>query len=305
MRISKDLTGQIFGRLIVIEAAKGQVSPRGKIISQWKCKCNCKIDNPNYVVVGAGSLKSGHTKSCGCYGREMRTGRSDLIGKKFGKLIVISYYGINKDSRTLWRCQCDCGSEEIILSGHRLNSGQKISCGCVHKERDPQSHKKYNTYDLTGEYGIGYTFKNKPFYFDLEDYDKIKDYCWHYNTNDYIANSQTDGKYGMLMHRLVMNCPDNMEVDHIFHVNHDNRKSKLRIVTGSQNSMNQRVNSNNTSGVKGVSWNKNSNKWFAVINFNKKSIKKGFEKKEDAIIYRKFLEEKYHGEYALKDNVIM
>ena len=30
-----------------------------------------------------------------------------------------------------------------------------------------KNHKKYNNYDLTGEYGIGYTFKNEEFYFDL------------------------------------------------------------------------------------------------------------------------------------------
>ena len=38
-----------------------------------------------------------------------------------------------------------------------------------------------NVYDLSGEYGIGYTLKGEEFYFDLEDYDKIKDYCWHIN----------------------------------------------------------------------------------------------------------------------------
>lgn len=31
-----------------------------------------------------------------------------------------------------------------------------------------------NTYDLSGEYGIGYTTKGEEFWFDLEDYDKIK-----------------------------------------------------------------------------------------------------------------------------------
>ena len=47
-------------------------------------------------------------------------------------------------------------------------------------------HKKYNTYDLTGEYGIGYTSKDEEFYFDLEDYDKIKDYCWRITMQGYV-----------------------------------------------------------------------------------------------------------------------
>ena len=36
-------------------------------------------------------------------------------------------------------------------------------------------HKKYNTYDLSGEYGIGYSNSGKEFYFDLDDYDLIKE----------------------------------------------------------------------------------------------------------------------------------
>ena len=40
-------------------------------------------------------------------------------------------------------------------------------------------NKKSNIYDLSGEYGIGRASNtNQEFYFDLEDYDKIKDYCW-------------------------------------------------------------------------------------------------------------------------------
>jgi hypothetical protein len=42
-----------------------------------------------------------------------------------------------------------------------------------------QKLKKFNQYDLSGSYGIGYCSNtNNPFYFDLEDYDLIKDYCW-------------------------------------------------------------------------------------------------------------------------------
>ena len=38
--------------------------------------------------------------------------------------------------------------------------------------------RKENIYDLSGEFGIGYcTNTGSPFYFDLEDYNKIKNYC--------------------------------------------------------------------------------------------------------------------------------
>ena len=42
---------------------------------------------------------------------------------------------------------------------------------------------KTNKYDLSGEYGIGYDSNGQKFYFDLEDYDKIKNYCWYEDCN--------------------------------------------------------------------------------------------------------------------------
>ena len=306
MRKLEDLTGQVFGRLTVVERAVDHIQPNGKSVTKWKCRCNCKTENPNYIIVGSSVLKSGRSISCGCYAREKS--RVDLIGKKFGKLTVVSFFGINEASRTLWNCQCDCGSEEIILSSARLNSGKKKDCGCVpvnYHGDDPEVYKKYNRYDISGEYGIGYTSNNEPFYFDLEDYEKIKNYCWHYTTHKYVTTSTTNEKKGILMHRLIMNCPRNRDVDHIYHVTHDNRKSQLRIVTKSQNSMNTLLSNNNTSGYKGVSSEIYSNKWYAMITINGNTIRKVFERKEDAVEYRKLLEEKYHGEYALKEDVMV
>ena len=49
-----------------------------------------------------------------------------------------------------------------------------------------------NVYDLSGEYGIGYTLKGEPFWFDLEDYDLIKDYCWHYTQKNKIETTNVE-----------------------------------------------------------------------------------------------------------------
>ena len=49
---------------------------------------------------------------------------TNLVGKEFGKLIVIEYKGESK-----WLCQCECGNRSIVQTGH-LNSGSTISCGC-------------------------------------------------------------------------------------------------------------------------------------------------------------------------------
>ena len=173
----------------------------------------------------------------------------------------------------------------------------------MQKETVAKQSKKYNTYDLSGEYGIGYTSNGEKFYFDLDDYDKIKDYCW-FNTKGYIC-ALCDNKR-TLMHRLITNCPDNMVVDHIGgeETRSDNRKQNLRICTISQNNMNRKMTNRNTSGVVGVSWDKNKKKWEATIRINKKQIHLGlFDNFEDAVATRKQAEEKYFGEYSYDNSM--
>jgi hypothetical protein len=65
------------------------------------------------------------------------------------------------------------------------------------------------------------------------------------------------------MHRVIVDAPDDMFVDHIDGDGLNNRRSNLRIVTNAQNMQNRGKPSNNTSGYKGVS--KNRTRWEAVI----------------------------------------
>ena len=95
-----------------------------------------------------------------------------------------------------------------------------------------------------------------------------------------------------------MNCPKNMQIDHINHVVYDNRKNNLRIVNVVQNQRNRILSSNNTSGVNGVWFVKRDNIWRASICVEKKRIALGsFKDIEDAIESRKNAEIKYFGEY--------
>ncbi len=217
----------------------------------------------------------------------------DLTNQRFGRLVAKKSVGKSKNGHYLWYCECDCGGSSIVGTG-QLRTKHTRSCGCLSSDVTTERNRRYNAYDLTGEYGIGYTTKYEPYYFDLEDYDKIKGYCWSYNTNGYLRSDN------LLMHRLIMNCPDDMDVDHIYQVHHDNRKSELRWATDSQNMMNTTIRSDNTSGVKGVSFTTRDNVWEASCTTDRKRIRKTFINKEDAIDHRKFLEEKYHGEFALK-----
>lgn len=81
-------------------------------------------------------------------------------------------------------------------------------------------------------------------------------------------------------------------IDHVNGDGFDNRLSNLREATPSQNNFNKPLQKNNTSGVRGVSYNKNSNRWKAVIGVSKKKILLGFfeSKEEAAQAYRKAAE---------------
>lgn len=160
--------------------------------------------------------------------------------------------------------------------------------------------KRYNTYDLSGEYGIGYTFKNEEFWFDLEDYDLIKNYCWHISSKGYVQTN-INGRT-VKFHKLLF--PDANQVDHIKHQKFDNRKNSLRVVSNQHNCMNKGLYKNNTSGVTGVSWHKRDKVWQARIKVNYKYICLGrFKNFDDAVQARKEAEEKYFGEYSYDNSI--
>lgn len=165
--------------------------------------------------------------------------------------------------------------------------------------------RKYNSYDVTNDYGIGYTKDGREFYFDLEDYDKIKNYYWQFNNRGYAYFLyQREGKnIKVFFHRLIMNPEHGMVVDHINGVKYDNRKVNLRIVTLAQNNLNHRLFNTNTSGHTGVIWIKNRNRWMARIEYQGKTTCLGLYRNiEDAIKARENAEDKYYGEYSYSNS---
>lgn len=57
-----------------------------------------------------------------------------LVGKRFGRLVVVAYAGTDKLRNVrLWRCKCDCGKETIVRTA-TLNNGDTRSCGCLREE---------------------------------------------------------------------------------------------------------------------------------------------------------------------------
>lgn len=141
--------------------------------------------------------------------------------------------------------------------------------------------------------------KNKFAIIDNDDFLRISYYKWHYRAEYATRNSsRLEGKQtAILMHReiLKLNKNNKFDVDHINGNKLDNRKINLRICTRSENQYNRKISKNNTSGYKGVSWHEGSNKWYARICLNYKSIFLGaFDSKE--------LAAKAYNSAALKNN---
>ena len=241
----------------------------------------------------------------------MAKDKNDYSGETYGRLTLLRKNGDKQE----YFCSCECGryteDNPKLISYSNIKHKNTKSCGCLQRETVSKimknKRKKDNIYDLSGEYGVCYdSSKENCWLFDLEDYEIIKPYYWN-NKDGYASAKDTDNNTTILMSRLIMGLKtkDKKYVDHINHDTYDNRKYNLRVCTNSQNNMNRGLQSNNKSGITGVCWNKNKNKWEAQIYLNGKHIHLGlYIKKEDAIDARKKAEKEYFGEYRYNNSII-
>lgn len=152
-------------------------------------------------------------------------------------------------------------------------------------------------YEIHEDYTLIHTNhhgQNVEIKIDTEDVERCRAFGkWCINSTGYAINGNT----GILLSRFIMDCPDNLEVDHINHDTLDNRKSNLRIVTGRQNCFNQGLSKANKSGHKGVSWSEQRRKWCVYLCGTEGRIAKRFDLYEDACNYADEIIKEVHGEY--------
>lgn len=104
---------------------------------------------------------------------------------------------------------------------------------------------------------------------DDEDYVELSKYRWCAAKSEktfYVSRHSPSVKgkrHTLLMHRVIMHPPEDMEIDHINGNGLDNQKVNLRIVTTRQNGQNRHQ--KKTSKYPGVSWNKELMSWCANI----------------------------------------
>ena len=106
---------------------------------------------------------------------------------------------------------------------------------------------------------------------DDEDFGYLSRWRWKYHKDGYAVRGSTGGG-NVYMHRVINKTPQSLLTDHINRDGLDNRRCNLRTVNHSQNSFNTGNFKTNTSGVKGVTWNKARRKWQAQINVKRRCI---------------------------------
>ena len=103
------------------------------------------------------------------------------------------------------------------------------------------------------------------------------------------------------MHRVIMEAPSGVEIDHRDGNRLNNTRSNLRFCTSSQNKCNAAMRSDNKSGIKGVMWDADRGAWRAEIALNKRKITLGrYRNPEHAKIARRAAEKVMHGEFRRK-----
>lgn len=229
----KDLTGLRVGKLTVLEATDQRI--RNAVV--WRCKCDCG----NEILVESRRLKPGAIFSCGC---EMSPydDVKDLTGLRFGKLTVLGKSGNKaKDGNPLWLCQCECGNK-IETTKRRLITGNTRSCGCG---------KKSPLKDWVGKrFGmltvLSYACKENGFH------------IWHCRCD---CGNEVDVRQNNLLQRWTKSCGCQRDPQKNLHYEGgtclEMLNPKLMYKT-------------NTSGIRGVYYNKKRNKWIAQIMFKQK-----------------------------------
>ena len=147
--------------------------------------------------------------------------------------------------------------------------------------------------------------KGKYAIVDDEDYEWLNQWKWYFGkgyARRQIWLREKKKRVNIFIHRLIMNFSENWiykQIDHINHNTLDNRRNNLRICSRIENLRNRKLGKNNTSGYKGVHWDKTHKTWKARITINNKRLYLGSFKNEiEAAIAYNRAATKYYRNFA-------
>ena len=140
MGVRRDLSGERYGNLTVLEKAEG-LQDRYYV---WLCRCDCGKE----LLVNTRNLTAHRMTHCGCKSnktqrraeedkssKKKKPKYKDITGYRKGQLTAL-YPTDKRDNKgsVIWHCRCDCGNE-IELSESDIVFGFYVSCGCVRRQR--------------------------------------------------------------------------------------------------------------------------------------------------------------------------
>lgn len=128
-----DISGQRFGTLTALRPHGRDAYGR----ALWLCRCDCG----QTLAIRSNNLRTGNSRSCGCKKHAANRRLINLVGRVFGRLLVIER-DTAKKAKTYWICSCDCGAVRSVWSAHLLR-GRTRSCGCLVSEKSQQIAYKY------------------------------------------------------------------------------------------------------------------------------------------------------------------
>lgn len=167
--------GERFGNLVVKKMLYNYKNEKTYCV----CICDCGKEH----VCSLSNLVSGHTTSCGCnsYEKGWDGRRTDLVNKRFGKLVVTKMLYGYRNKQTYCECNCDCGNSSIVYMGNLLQ-GFTHSCGCSEHDSIGEELVKNILNDNNITYMYNYRFDDcrntlpLPFDFYLPEYDTCIEY---------------------------------------------------------------------------------------------------------------------------------
>lgn len=180
-----DLTGKRFEHLTVLQ----KLNEKENGYAMWLCQCDCG----GVIKVNTKKLKRGTITNCGCIPKKnARNGTiaEDITGQRFGKLVALKRVE-NKNGRTMWECQCDCGNKHVV-STKELKTGKCKSCGCL------KYQKMKFMVDITGE-----KFGRLTALYPIEKRDKKGSILWHCKCE---CGNEIDVSEDKLVHGNYRSC---------------------------------------------------------------------------------------------------
>lgn len=211
-------------------------------------------------------------------GTKIRNEYDSFIGSKINRFTILKiHYG----NPSMCDVICECGVEKT-LKFTNVKTGLIKSCGCLQKEKARQAKGKStykNTYIDKEDYYIGLTRNQDIFYFDKEDYEKVKLYSWHCDRDGYIVArnigiDKNRKECNVKMHRLILDVYDSkIFVDHKDRKVYNNTRKNLREVGYRINAQNSRVSTVSKTGYKGILI--KNGKYRVYIKENKKQVSLG------------------------------